>query len=57
LRSGLLKAYRCRSAGLTEEEWRAIMGLHRQLETAGGRGEDLEGEIKSGRESGSEPSR
>jgi len=47
-----------KSAGLTEDEWRAIMGLHRQLETAAVRqGEDLEGEIRMGRDSGSEPSR
>jgi hypothetical protein len=34
LRSGLLKVYRCISLGLTEAEWRAIMGARRQLESA-----------------------
>jgi hypothetical protein len=58
LRSGLLKAYRCRSSLLTEDEWRAIKGLYRQLETAAARqGEEPEVEIKTARESGSELSR
>ena len=37
LRLGLEKAYRCLTAGLTEDEWRAIMGARRQLEAAAGR--------------------
>lgn len=32
LRSGLLKVYRCLALGLTDGEWRAVMGLKRQLE-------------------------
>ena len=37
LRSGLEKAYRCVAAGLTSDEWRAIMGARRQLESAAAR--------------------
>ena len=37
LRSGLEKAYRCLTAGLTNDEWRALCGARRQLESAAGR--------------------
>jgi hypothetical protein len=42
LRSGLEKAYRCLAAGLTEDEWRAIMGAKQQLETAAARQQEDE---------------
>ncbi len=44
LRSGLEKAYRCLAAGLTEDEWRAIRGARRQLETAAARQQEDETE-------------
>jgi hypothetical protein len=37
LRSGLTKAYRCLGIGLTTDEWQALQGARRQLESAAGR--------------------